>query len=273
MIRIGETRRHELAEDVRSSVARQAESADLFETLLATLQLLSAQSAASGSTPANLLGLKLDEQWVRSLLADDRQSPTAKAMAVRYLTEVDQPESIQLVLGLAQSSDPALASEAVHTLAGATDKSVAPALLALAGDIRQPNSLRCDAIVALVDSEARNTEALLPFVSDSNAQLALTAVRALTAKVEQESVRQAFQSALGTIASGPDAAGRFDQLRSQFVEHRSREDARSDPVLDSEPLPGEIARLSRLHRSYERRPDSPRDSVSFSRRIRRAIAR
>ena len=44
MIRIGETHRHELADDVRRSVALQAESADLFETLLATLQLLSAET-------------------------------------------------------------------------------------------------------------------------------------------------------------------------------------------------------------------------------------
>ena len=132
---------------------------------------------------------------------------------MRYLTEVDRPESVQLLSRLAQSSDLALASEAVQTLAGATDKSVAPALVALAGDTRQPTGLRCDAIMALAASKARNTEALLPFVSEANAHVALTTVRALTPKADQESVRQAFQSALGTIASDPDAAGRFDQLR------------------------------------------------------------
>jgi len=54
---------------------------------------------------------------------------------------------------------------------------------------------------------------LLPFVREANAHVALTTVRALTPKAHQESVRQAFQSALETIASDPDAAGRFDQLR------------------------------------------------------------
>ena len=70
-------------------------------------------------------------------------------MALRYLTEVDRPESAQILSRLAQSNDLALASEAVHTLAGATDQSVAPALVALAGDTRKLTGLRCDAIMAL----------------------------------------------------------------------------------------------------------------------------
>jgi putative heme-binding domain-containing protein len=213
MIRIGQTHRHELVDAVRGSVSLQAESADLFETLLATLQLLSAPAAGGGSAASNLLGLNVDQPWMRSLLADDRQSTAAKAMAVRYLTEVDHPESVQLLSRLAKSSDPALASEAIQTLAGATNKSVAPTLVALAGDSQRPTSLRCDAIMALAAAEARNTEALLPFVSDGNAHVAQTAMRALTPKAEQESVRQAFQSALGTNASDPDGTGRFDQLR------------------------------------------------------------
>ena len=215
MIRIGETHRHELADDVRRSVALQSESADLFETLLATLQLLSAEAGLTGSEKASsdLPGLKVEQQWIRSLLADDRQAAATKAMAVRYVTELDRPETIELLSRLVQSRDPALASEAVRTLAAATGKSVGLALVALAGDPRQPPALRCDAIMALAASKARNTEVLLPFVSDANAHVALTAVRALTPQADQASVRQAFQSALGTIASDPDAAGQFDQLR------------------------------------------------------------
>jgi putative heme-binding domain-containing protein len=213
MIRIGETRRHELADDVRRSVALQAESADLFETLLATLQLLSSPSAASGPASNNLLGFNVDQQWIRSLLADDRQSPASKAMAVRYLTDVDRPETVQQLLSLAQSGDPTLAFEAVQTLAGAADKTVAPALVALAGQSRQTTSLRCDAIMAVAASNAQPTNALLPFVSDSNAHVAITAIRALTPKVDHESVRQAFQSALSAIATAPGAAERLDQIR------------------------------------------------------------
>jgi putative heme-binding domain-containing protein len=213
MIRIGETHRQELADDVMRSVALQAESADLFETLLATLHLLGGPVPGSEFASTTLLGFKVDDQWIRSLLADDRLTAAAKAMAVRYLTNVDHPESMQLLLRLAQSGDLVLASEAVHSLAGATDKWVSPTLVAIAGDLQRSTSLRCDAIMALAVAEARNLEALLPFVSDPNAHVSLTAVRALTAKAEQESVRQAFRGVLREPATGSDAADRLDQLR------------------------------------------------------------
>jgi putative membrane-bound dehydrogenase-like protein len=213
MIRIGESRRRELDDDLRQSVSLQAQSADLFQTLLATLQLLHEEPGTSGTAPGNRLGPIVDQPWIRLLLVDDGQPAVARMMAVRFLTDVDRPESVRLLSQLSHSSDAMLASEAVRTLASASEKSVAPLLLALAGDRRQPTAVRCDAIMALAASEARDTEPLLPFIGDTDPHVALTALRALTPKTAQDSVRQALQSLLSKTASNPDAAAQFDQLR------------------------------------------------------------
>jgi putative heme-binding domain-containing protein len=66
--------------------------------------------------------------------------------------------------------------------------------------------------MALAGAETRHTDVLLPLVSDSNAHVALAAIRALTPKAEQEAVKQAFQAALKSVTSATGAE-RFEQLR------------------------------------------------------------
>jgi putative heme-binding domain-containing protein len=161
------------------------------------------------------LGFQVDQSLIRSLLADDRQGAAAKARAVRYLTEVNRPEAVELLSQLARCGDLLLATEAVQSLASASDKSATPILLALAGDLGQPTALRCDAIMALAAAEAGGTDNLLPLTKDRESRVALTTVRALTFQAEQDPIRQAFRAALTATASASDvhAAARFDQLR------------------------------------------------------------
>jgi putative membrane-bound dehydrogenase-like protein len=229
LTRIGETGRRDLAEDVKQSMTAQLVSADLFETFLATVQLLEAGAKVQRVTGADLpLRVNADQQFIRTVLADDRHAAAARAIAVRYLADAGSAESAQLLLRLAQTSDVTVATEAIRSLAEAKVAPAAGFLAAIARDASQPTSLRCEAIMSFAAADERDPEELLPLITSAQAPVALTAARALTLSARaRQSVEQAFHSALSSVAPGQQPAAWLDQLRfalSLDADHRPRSD-------------------------------------------------
>jgi putative membrane-bound dehydrogenase-like protein len=208
LMHVGETGRDELADDVRQSVVVQSVSADLFETLLATVPLLGGGAKRARATPASsTMGWSVDQDFLRAVLADDRHPAAVRSMAVRYLADVGSPQNLPRLLNLAASSDDSLAAEAVRALAAARDPSAAMQLLVIARERRHNSGLRCDAIMSFVAGEKGEVFELLPLVADPDRQVALTAVRALIPYVQQNSVAAALHAALDNVganaADGP----------------------------------------------------------------------
>ena len=122
MIWLGETMRLDMAAAVRDSLPQQTSSADLFETFLAASQVLTDAELqrVRDKTPGNRIDRSVDQDLIRAVLTDEPQSSAAVAMALRYLTVIDQPGTIDRLLDLAGSEEWAVAVEAVRTLAVST---------------------------------------------------------------------------------------------------------------------------------------------------------
>ncbi len=179
MIWLGETMRMDLASDVQQSMPLQTGSASLFETFLATSQLLTDEECEriKLKTPGNQIDRRVDQQLVRAVLADDQLPPSARGMAVRYLTAVDDAKANELLSRLARSNDPALASEAIRTLGTSPSPSSSRLLASIANDEDANISVRCDAIMSLADSDSTAIATLVPLLADFDSMVSLTAAQ------------------------------------------------------------------------------------------------
>ena len=198
MIWLGETMRLDLAESLRASMTLQAESASLFEVFMATSQLLTPEEVArvQAGERGSRIDRSVDQELVLSVLSDAKVSPAAKAMAVRYLTKTNRPDSRRILTELAAAEDVSLAKQAVRTLANSDEASVSRLLARIARDTTKDESLRCEAIMSYAATDTRGPDILLPLVTSKLAPVSLTAIRALTRQVANPSVRDAFTSAL-----------------------------------------------------------------------------
>ncbi len=215
MIWAGETMRIDLAEELKKTLPLQSSSADLFETFLATSQLLTQAELArvEAKTPGNRIDRRMDQDLIESILVDEAQSTSAKAMAIRYLTDFDTGQLLGKLSNLAHSQDPKLAVEAIRTLAAAHDESAAQLLAAIARDAHREESVRCEAIMAYVTTDAPDFDRLFPLIDDENPRVALAAVRGLTKYAQAESVRGKFSAALAAPAAAPYRPERREQLQ------------------------------------------------------------
>ncbi len=206
LITAGEAERFDLADEVRQTLSLQTSSADLFETFLATMELLAKGASTSGTLVA-------DQDLIRSVLADEGESAAVHAMAVRYVTDPERREMVEALTRLARSDDPRLASEAIHTLGGARTDSVAELLSTLAQDDSDSPTRRCAAIMAFAASDSRDPAEILPLLTDRDPQVAVTAARALSGRMQDVSVRQAFENAAQHEQLQEEAAIVLEQLQ------------------------------------------------------------
>ena len=223
MIWLGETMRLDMADALRDSLTQQTTSPELFETFLAASQLLTEAEAVRvrEKTPGNRIDRRIDQELVRTVLTDASQPPEAAAMALRYLTEVDRPETIDRLFELTESPNPTTAVEAVRTLSASKVESVVERLQAIARDANCSDDVRCEAIMAVAGSVERGGAALLPLLVNSSRPVALTAARALTSRTSDELVRREMAKSLGASGGDPARVSLREQLR--FALQRSQE--------------------------------------------------
>ena len=226
-MRVGENLREGLAEEVRRTISLQTTSADLFETFLATLQLVEPEKEGADTGP---MVVAANQAFLREVLANDKLPADARGMAVKYVTDLGDDKMVGLLCGLARANDPELAKQAIRTLSGAQQDSVARLLIDIARQGRTLASLRKEAIMAYAASATgtREFRELLPLLHGGDSTVLVATGRALTSHAKEPEVREAFSQALERAVGAKENSETFtDQLRfalKRDVNERPRND-------------------------------------------------
>ncbi len=216
LIWAGESNRRDLAEAVGATLKLQTDSAELFETFLATMELFNRRHGkdSGNKAPGDQFDRGVDQSLIRAVLTDPSQTTSAKAMAVRYLTDLEDPKQSQILTRLLESGDDELAIEAIRTMASMT---VPDGVQGLLEDIAQDGSrnpaVRCEALLSCLASGHAKPSELLGLLSDADPHVSLAAVRGLTQHIENLAVQRAYQAALSSEQSNRLSPAVLEQVQ------------------------------------------------------------
>ena len=226
----GETMRFELAEPVESSFQEQVTSPELFETYLATVQLLSEEEAerCRNGTPGARVDREFDTKLLRPLLDSSEVGPSVRAMALRYFESVDDPKWTDRLSELALAHHGQVASEAVRAMAQSKTHLFVATLQSIAEDPAKPISLRCDALASLANMDSIDVSVFAKCLQDSSEDVATTATRAMRGRVSEPKARQALQQALARLARSSQNAPRVIDAIQSVLEPEMEERPASD---------------------------------------------
>lgn len=206
LIWTGERELRALEAEVDAVASQPGITARVFETWLATKQILDTPPAAPDAKRLRGFSIRrdLDAKLLERVVADERRPAAARTFALRRLVGASVPEHRDLLLQLARAGEPALRVEAIRTLATSSDKAVQSVVLGLAQDRAEPARIRAEAIVAL---GAGAVEALTPLLQDADPAVRTQASRTLRRDVAAGADRpapDAAQAWVALLASGGD---------------------------------------------------------------------
>ena len=218
MIVAGESKRWEMATPLQDSMAKQTTSSQLFETFLATHQLLSEleKEHVRRGTRGTQIDRSVDQTLVRRLLADAEQSAELRAMAARYLSKPTGQDA-KLLLQLAASGESQLARSALYTLMLADERFDAGPLYDIAKDVSKPPVVRRTAIMTAASLGGPRLHDLVDLLGDE--QVAATAARGLTQSNTDPKVVASMEKILGDKRASDDLA---DQARFALQREANR---------------------------------------------------
>lgn len=213
MIWAGEKVLTSLVPDVDAAVATPNLGQRLFETWLATMQILQHQGLKelyAKQTSGHAINRDLTPAFIEEVAMDERRPGMLRALAMRWMSDIDKSARFGDILRLARSSEPVLQLEALRRLAGSSRPDAVGLLKEVAFDARQPASARTEALLGL---SAAADASLLPLLDDRDPAVRLEAARTLRAAVKQEPVRAALQKKLETSRKDPANAKLVSQLK------------------------------------------------------------
>ena len=247
MICIGEAMRFDLSDALLESMPLQTVSAALFETFLATSQMLSEAEAerVRQQIPGTRIDRSVDQALIRRFLENPilenpilenpilenpilenpiRENPVresrheaddVRTMAVRYLTidnELDDA-TIGLLAKLATSEDYPLARESIRSLGMSPSPKCRDALLAIAKAPNRDASVRADAIASITPATASTMRQLLDLLRDREPRVALAAARAIGKPDAKDVAASGIRSLLAKVEDQPNSTRLAHQLR------------------------------------------------------------
>jgi putative membrane-bound dehydrogenase-like protein len=226
MIWAGEKVLTTLSADVDAAASSPTLSKRLFETWLATMQILQHQGLKdlyAKRTSPNAISRDLSPAFIERLAMDGKRPPVLRALALRWMTDIDKSTHFSELLQLARRSDPTLQLEALRRLATSERAESAETLKAVARDTAQPAAARAEALVGLA---SRADDSLVPLLDDPSPAVRLEAARALRGAAKQPAVHRALVRTLQAIRAEASSARLANQL--EFV--LGSETARPDSV-------------------------------------------
>ena len=215
MIWAGEKVFISLASDIDAAASSPALSKRLFETWLATMQILQHQGLKdlyAKNTPPNAISRDVSPAFIERLAMDERRPAVLRALALRWMTDIDKSAHFGALLQLARTSDPTLQLEALRRLATSSRPESTETLRAIARDTQQPSASRAEALVGLA---SRADDSLVPLLDDPAPAVRLEAARALRGASKQPAVRAALAKKLQAIRGDAASTKLVNQL--EFV--------------------------------------------------------
>jgi putative heme-binding domain-containing protein len=224
MIWTGEKVLTSLAADVDAAASSPTLSKRLFETWLATMQILQHQGLKelyATRTAPNAINRDLSPAFIERLAMDPQRPAVLRALALRWMTDVDQSSHFSELLQLARKSDPTLQLEALRRLATSSRPESTETLRAIARDTAQPSTARAEALTSLA---SRADDSIVPLLDDPVPAVRLEAARALRGAVKQPDVRAALVKKLEATRGDASAVKLANQLEFLLGSESGRPD-------------------------------------------------
>ncbi|MGH9159501.1 MAG: hypothetical protein ACRD2X_05905, partial [Vicinamibacteraceae bacterium] len=212
MVWAGEKVIRSLMPQVDAAVSTRSMSKRLFETWLATMQILQhegLETLYAKHTPPGAISRDLSPELIERLVLDERRPTMLRALALRWLSEIDEPATHASLLRLARTGDQALQLEALRRLAVSKQPDARETLRAVAFDTSQEAAARTEALLSLAATPGAS---LLPLVDDSVAAVRLEAARTLRTAASQPEVRATLTKKLATIERDASDATMANQI-------------------------------------------------------------
>ena len=211
MIWAGERKLKSLAPAIDQAASRPGLSRAFFQAWLATMNIMEDLLSPGAKTkgPAYKLQRKLSPAFMEQLATDEQRPVTLRAMAARWLQNLDTEKNHSFLRKLARSSEPELRIEAIRRLAESTLPASTSLLLDIARDRTQTTLARCEAIASLA---GKPDLSLVTLLDDPEPNVRLEAARSLRALSGNEKVQVAARRKLEGIAGDKSEA----KLKSQL---------------------------------------------------------
>jgi putative membrane-bound dehydrogenase-like protein len=178
LIWAGERELRALEPDIDAVASQPDLTARLFETWLATKQILATPPLAPGTNRTRGFSIKrdLDPKLLERVVADEQRPAAARTFALRRLVGANGPAQRERLLRLAHAGDPVLRVEAIRTLGTVPGDAVQAALRQVARNRTEPARVRAEAVVALGEGAA---DVLRPLLDDPDPTVKTQAARTL----------------------------------------------------------------------------------------------
>ena len=212
MIWAGEKELKSLAGRIDQTASKPGLTKVFFQTWLATMHIME-QLTSSDSSKTSKNAFKLNRQinpsFIMQLAHDEKRPFALRAMAVRWLQNLDTPANYTFLSTVAQTSEPALQIEAIRRLAESTLPQAASLLLDIAKDGTQPPGMRTEAIASLA---GKPDASLVSLLDDPDPSVRLEAARSLRQLAANPTVQDAAREKLDTISDDESES----RIRSQL---------------------------------------------------------
>lgn len=186
LIWTGEVALTPLVEDINRAPSSADQSATLFNTWLATADLLAGtNSKVVSDSPQKLL-----ERFV----ADETKSVFLRARCVALLPDVNTDRTLALLAQFVRGPNEFLRFEAVSALARSSHSNAVSLLKSIAFNSNQPADLRAEAILSLADQPADVLPPLVELLDDPAGAVQVETIRTLRKMAEHPQVLTVLRS-------------------------------------------------------------------------------
>lgn len=212
LIWTGEKVLKSLAKEVDAVAARPNLTKELFQTWLATVQILQhpgLEELYAKKTSPGAISRQLSPAFIEQLVHNEQRPVMLRALAMRWLPNIEKSANHDLLVRLTQKGDPAIRLEAIRRLADSSRAEAATTLRAIATDRSQPAQIRSEALVSLAGKPHPSLVALL---DDPERSVRLEAARTLRGATLNPAVMAAVRKKLAAIQKDPKERKLASQL-------------------------------------------------------------
>lgn len=212
MIWAGEQKLKVLAGQIDHAGSKQGLTKAFFQTWLATMQImeqLTTPAEAKSISHAYKLNRQLSPAFIERLAHDEKRPVALRAMAVRWLQNLNSPANHAFLSKTARTSAPALQIEAIRRLGESASAEAATILLRIGKDRTQRPAMRAEAIAALA---GKPDLSLVDLLEDAEPSVRVEAARSLRRLAANPTVQDVARKKLAAISDDE----REYRLRSQL---------------------------------------------------------
>ncbi len=149
LIWAGEKELNSLRADIDLAASKPGLDRMFFQTWLATMQIIEQSAEPGKGITKSQYNRKLSPVFIEQLVHDPARPTMLRAMATRWLQELEKPSNHDFLINAALTADPILRIEAIRRLGDSSHSEARSVLTKIAHDLSQTPTMRTEALVSL----------------------------------------------------------------------------------------------------------------------------